>query len=178
MPPANGQDQPRLTRWGLPIAAGLAMCIPVPLWDLALERELAQQAIRRACLDAGLQPRDADVVACRGAIFKALASGHRVGWLFNGAMVVSYVGGFLPLSALTAASVSWVTTQIVKQHLLQHPDLGGLTEEVARAAFLSLIGRLVADRAKRTFRSAAPAPASASAPAPAPAQTISHASST
>jgi hypothetical protein len=119
------------------------MCVPVPLWDLALERELAQQAIRKACLDAGIQPRETDVVACRSAIFKALASGHRLGWLFHGVMVASYVGGLLPLSALTAASVSWITTRIVEQHLHQHSDLGGLTEEVARTAFLSLVRRSV-----------------------------------
>jgi hypothetical protein len=60
-------------------------------------------------------------------------------------MVVSYVGGFLPLSALTAASVSWVTTRIVEQHLHQHPDLSGLTEAVARTAFLSLVRKVVTD---------------------------------
>jgi hypothetical protein len=141
MPPAKLLNRPRLPRWGLPVAAGLAMCVPVPLWDLALERELAQQAIRKACLDAGIQPRETDVVACRCAIFKALASGHRLGWLFNGAMVVSYVSGLLPLSALTAASVSWITTRIVEQHLHLHPDLSGLTEEVARTTFLSLVRR-------------------------------------
>jgi hypothetical protein len=176
MSSAKGSGQSPSPRWGLPIAAGLAMCIPVPLWDLALERELAQQAIRRACLDAGIQPRDADVVACRSAIFKALASGHRVGWLFNGAMVVSYVGGFLPLSALTAASVSWVTTRIVEQHLHQHPDLSGLTEAVARTTFLSLVRKVVTDGTRRTFRSAASSFPSPS-PSPSP-QTGSSASST
>jgi hypothetical protein len=69
--------------------------------------------------------------------------------------------------------VSWVTTRIVEQHLHQHPDLSGLTEAVARTAFLSLVRNFVTDGTKRTFRSAASSFSSSSSP-----QTGSSASST
>lgn len=156
-------DPARSRRWGLPVVAGLAMYLPVPLWDLALERELAQQAVRRACLAAGIQPQDAEVVACRDAIFRALASGHKGSWLFNGLLVAGYVGGTVLLSALAAASVSWITTRIVELHLQRHADLTGLTEDVARASFLSLARQLVAPGAVPGARSPRPTPSAFSA---------------
>jgi hypothetical protein len=123
----------------MPVAAGLAMCMPVPLWDLALERELAQAAIRKACREAGVHADDGDVAACHDAIFKALTSGHKPAWLLNSTFVASYIGGLVALPALVAASTSWVVTRIVEQHLRQHATLDGLTAEVARASFLSLL---------------------------------------
>jgi hypothetical protein len=123
----------------MPLAAGLAMCVPVPLWDLALERELAQTAIRKACREAGVPADEGDVAACHNAIFKALTSGHKPAWLLNGTFVAGYLAGAVLVPALVAASTSWVVTRIVEQHLRQHGSLAGLTEDVARASFLSLL---------------------------------------
>lgn len=139
--PAGSASVPARTgaTWALPLAAGAAMLMPVNLWDVAIERELAQVAIRRACREHGVQPRDGEVARCNDRILRALVRGHRASWLINAAFVASYLGGPLALNAGMAAWLSHLTRRIVQRHLQRHGGIETLTEDLARAHLLDLL---------------------------------------
>lgn len=138
--PDSPADQgPGMRRWLMPAIAGASMLIPIKFWDLALERELSQAAIRRVCQARGMAPSAGAVSTCSSRIFRALTRGYRGSWAVNAALVGSYFGGPLLLNGLLAAGGSHLTQRIVEMHLDHHPSLETLTEAEVRRALRAML---------------------------------------
>ena len=128
-----------MRRWVMPAIAVASMLIPIKFWDLALERELSQAAIRRVCQARGMAPSEGAVATCSSRIFRALTRGYRGSWAVNAALVGSYFGGPLLLNGLLAAGGSHLTQRIVEIHLDHHPSLETLTEAEVRRVLRAML---------------------------------------
>jgi len=142
-----------IARWKLPLAAGASMFIPVKLWDLAVERELSQQAIRQVCQSRGYRPTHGEVAACSSAIFHALTRGYRASWVVNAVAIAGYVGAPAALSAVLATLTSQLTQRVVDTHLQDHSGLAGLDEQNARRLIALELRSIIARDSQKTFSS-------------------------
>ncbi|MEN9314598.1 MAG: hypothetical protein RIS35_991 [Pseudomonadota bacterium] len=143
--------KPRLSptgRWAIPLAAGMTMLMPVPGWDLALERQLVEVAIRKACADAGREVSAAQVARALDLLMRAIFRRHALGKALAATWLLGYVGG--PAGKLvsggTAATISWAVSELLARHFSNGLEIDALEETATREAFVALlrarIGRL------------------------------------
>ena len=138
-------------RWTLPLAAGMTMLVPIPGWDLALERQLLERVIRSECAHAGARVTDGQIARALDLLMRAIFRRHVLGKVLAASWLLGFVGGPAGklVSAGSAASVSWGVGELLRAHLASGASLDTLEEGSVRQAFLEILRAKAAGLAAR-----------------------------
>jgi uncharacterized protein (DUF697 family) len=124
-----------------PIAAGLSMLMPVPFWDLLLEKTVLHQMIKKVCAEHGLVVSEGTCFRLSGDLINGVIGQQLSGIALRLSLFSLYIVGGIVLSVLTAAGFLSCFEHVIRTHLQESRDLTSLTEDKVRMIFLEYLAK-------------------------------------
>lgn len=132
------------------------MLVPIPGWDLAIERLLLERVLRTECARAGARVTEGQIARALDLLMQAIFRRHALGKVLTASWLLGFVGGPAGklVSAGSAASVSWGVGELLRAHLASGASLDTLEEASVRQAFLEILRTKAAGLTARGIRGA------------------------
>jgi uncharacterized protein (DUF697 family) len=119
-----------------PVAAGLSMLMPIPFWDLLLEKMVLHQMIIKVCAEHGLVVSEGTCFRLSGDLVNGVMGQQLSGKALKLFNLYLYIAGGIVLNALMAAGLVSFFEHVIRTHLQEKNDINSLTKEKVRTIFL------------------------------------------
>jgi len=117
-------------------AAGLAMAMPIPMWDLLIEKMVLRKMILKVCAEHGIAPSDGSIFKLSQNLLNGVLSKQLTGRALKLLNISLYIGSGFVLNALFAAGLMSYLEYVLRTHLQTGNNIESLTEEKVRTLFL------------------------------------------
>ena len=117
-------------------AAGFAMAMPIPMWDLLIEKIVLQNMIYKVCAENGIVVSDGAVFKLSQNLLNGVLSKQLTGRALKLLNISLYIGGGFVVNALFAAGLMSYLEYVLRTHLQNENNIESLTEEKVRSLFL------------------------------------------
>jgi uncharacterized protein (DUF697 family) len=120
-----------------PVVAGFSMLMPIPFWDLLLEKMVLNQMIKKVSSEYGLVVSDGLCHRVSGDLINGVMGQQLSGKFLKIFNLSLYVVGGVILNSLIAAGLMSIFEHVVRTHLLTEKKINTLTEKKVRIIFLN-----------------------------------------
>jgi len=124
-----------------PVAAGFSMLMPIPFWDLFLEKMVLHQMIQKVCAEHGLAVSEGACSRLSTDLFNGVMGRQLTGKALKLFHVSLYIAGGVVVNSLVAAGLFSFFEHVLRTHLLTEDDINSLTEEKVRTIFLNYLSK-------------------------------------
>ena len=124
-----------------PVAAGLSMLMPIPFWDLLLEKMILHQMITKVCAEHGIVVSEGSCFRLTGDLINGLMGKNLTGQTLKFFHLSLYIAGGVLLNTLMAAGLVSFFEHVIRTHLQTERDINTLTEEKVRMIFLDFLDK-------------------------------------